>query len=195
MKLGIWGLLASMSLLPSICSGAALPGTEPPPFKFPGATYLYELEDFEDQGSIEKRTNVQVCQYVGVAANCVTIAVGLQQIVMTFATAIKQLSDEKSCATVSGTAAGGKVKYRYYATGRNCDTAAELKTIAGALEHHLKTETDGELCRTECLDLTHSGTWNGYLLMGPANHFESDMYCGPKLPFKSCDSGGKNDLH
>lgn len=27
---------------------------------------------------------LKVCQYVGVAANCVTIAVGLQQIVMTF---------------------------------------------------------------------------------------------------------------
>lgn len=61
--------------------------------------------------------------------------------------------------------------------------------------HYFKNQNSGKLCRTECLDLTHGGTWDGYLLIGPASHFDSNMYCGPKLPFKHCDSGGKEDVH
>ena len=61
----------------------------------------------------------------------------------------------------------GGFECRYQVIGGNCDTTAELETISGAIEHHLKTVENGQLCSTDCLDLTHGGTWNGFLLIGP----------------------------
>ncbi|TGO50265.1 hypothetical protein BELL_1830g00010 [Botrytis elliptica] len=84
------------------------------------------------------------------------------------------------------------VSWVYYATGRNCDTAAEAKTIQKAIKHQL---TNGNSpCSTECLDLTRSGAWSGFLLIGPTNSFDGTMYCGPSLSIGSCTSGGKNGL-
>lgn len=73
------------------------------------------------------------------------------------------------------------ISWVYYATGRNCDTTAEASTIQGAIKHHLQTTDGSKLCGTECLDLTHSGTWSGYLLIGPTSSFKSTTYCGPVL--------------
>ncbi|QPC77963.1 hypothetical protein HYE68_008715 [Fusarium pseudograminearum] len=201
MMLEIGQLLTLTFLLHGTCSGFVIRDTEEVSIYYPDATFQYVLEDFEVangmDSSLQERTNVRVCEYPSVQhlANCVAIVSSLQSMGIALGNAIKTLSKSNSCETVSGTAGNGKVKYRYYATGRHCDTTAEASTIAGAIEHHLKHVSGGKLCRTECLDLTHGGTWNGYLLIGPASKFESDMYCGPKLPFTSCDSGGKGDLH
>jgi hypothetical protein len=109
----------------------------------------------------------------------------------TVATEIKDLSNQRSCATFTGQTDG--VTYRYHANGKNCDTTAEQVTIAGAIEHHIKHVDGGKLYGTECLDLTHGGTWDGFLLIGPTYGFDSKMYYGPKLNFGSCNSRGKND--
>lgn len=79
-------------------------------------------------------------------------------------------------------------------TGRHCDTTAEQETIAGAIEHHIKNNGH-KICGTQCLELTHGGTWHGYLLIGPASNFDHKAYCGPKVSFKHCDSGGKGDMN
>ncbi|CAK1363212.1 unnamed protein product [Cercospora beticola] len=78
----------------------------------------------------------------------------------------------------------------------NCDTTAEEKTIERAVLHHIKTTDGSKVCYTECLDLTHGGTWDGYLLIGPSASFDANQYCGPRLSrdsFKDCSSGGKKD--
>lgn len=80
------------------------------------------------------------------------------------------------------------VSWVYHATGRNCNTASEAKTIKRAIKQHLATTDGNSLCSTECLDLTKSATWSGYLLIGPTNNFDSTMYCGPILPVESCAS-------
>jgi hypothetical protein len=61
--------------------------------------------------------------------------------------------------------------------------------------HHLKGQNGGKLCRTECLDLTQGGSWDGYLLIGPASHFDENMYCGPKLPLEHSHLGRNEDVH
>ncbi|KAG7133129.1 hypothetical protein HYQ45_008666 [Verticillium longisporum] len=106
-----------------------------------------------------------VCDYIGIAADYV--GTGLQQILKTFNAVVMNRREKGGCGVVSGSAGDGSVVYRYFPAGHDCDAKAESRTIAGAIEHHLKSLDDGKLCRTECMDLT-------------------DMYCGPKLPFNSC---------
>jgi hypothetical protein len=191
--------LLGTSLLLSTCSAASI-------ISPPDRWIRYDLEVPADMtpdvsisevnmtdGSLVKRLDVKVCQALGAAASCVVIGTGLYHMSSTVATDIKDLSNQKSCATFTGSTDG--VTYRYYANGKNCDTTAEQVTIAGAIEHHIKNVNGGKLCQTECLDLTHGGTWDGFLLIGPRNGFDSSKYCGPKLSFGSCDSGGKKDSH
>lgn len=70
---------------------------------------------------------------------------------------------------------------------KSCDTFAVQATISRAIEHRVRES--GLPLATECLDLTKGNTWNGFLLIGPSNDFDANMYCGPelKLPLKkSC---------
>ncbi|KAF9774441.1 hypothetical protein IL306_007518 [Fusarium sp. DS 682] len=79
-----------------------------------------------------------------------------------------------------------------YSTGRHCNTTAEQETIAGAIKWHVKNH-GSKIDGTQCLKLTHGGTWSGYLAMGPACNFDRSAYCGPGVSFEHCDSGGKGE--
>jgi hypothetical protein len=191
--------LCATSLLLSTCSAASI--ISPPdrwirydlevPMDMTPGLVISEINTTDI--SLAKRQSVRVCQALGAAASCFVIGANLYHLSTTIAKNIKDLSDQRSCGTF--TASMGGVTYRYHANGKNCDTTAEEATIAGAIEHHIKNVNGGKLCATECLDLTHGGTWDGFLLIGPRDGFDSSKYCGPKLSFGSCDSGGKNDLH
>lgn len=162
---------------------------------FPDKWVQYDLEmpinANSSSAGLERRQNVKICQAIATAAACVTIGSSLYSLSGSMAQTIKDASNLRSCGTFSATSYG--ISYRYQANGKNFDTTAEQATIAGAIEHHLQTVNNGVLCNTECLDLTHSGTWDGYLLIGPANNFDSSVYCGPSLSFNTCTNGGKND--
>ncbi|KAH7251039.1 hypothetical protein BKA59DRAFT_523973 [Fusarium tricinctum] len=152
----------------------------------------YRLEGYSDEqgnsaSALEKRRNVNVCRFINTVASCTVIAANGFSLVKTIVNQIRNAANHKSCGEFTGTAAKGK------SAGGDCDTTAEEKTIAGALEDHLKQFGD-PLCENQYLNLTHSGTWNGYLLIGPADGFDSKVYCGTKLNFDHCTSGGKNDL-
>ncbi|KAJ7094094.1 hypothetical protein C8R44DRAFT_749616 [Mycena epipterygia] len=58
------------------------------------------------------------------------------------------------------------LRWRYTATGSNCDTTAQLTTIRGAIDAFLKESVEGQ-CRNVCLQMTHGGTWIGYLSVSP----------------------------
>ncbi|CAG7562050.1 unnamed protein product [Fusarium equiseti] len=140
------------------------------------------LESYEHSGNttaaLEKRRNVDICQFIATTAACTVIADNGIRLV-------KAIARPKISLTK-------RILISLLAAGGDCDTIAEEKTIAGALEDHLKQYGD-PLCETRCLNLTHGGTWNGYLLIGPADDFDSSAYCGPKLDFDHCTSGGKYD--
>lgn len=191
--------LLGTSLLLSTCSAANI-------ISPPDRWIRYDLEVPADmtpdvsiaevngtETALVKRKQVKVCQALGRAASCIGMESGVHRICDSIATRIKDLSNAHDCVTVTGSISG--VSYRYYANGANCDTTAERSTIAGAIEHHIKHVNGAKLCQTECLDLTHGGTWNGYLLIGPTNGFDSSKYCGPNLGFGSCDAGGKKDFN
>ncbi|KAL2062387.1 hypothetical protein VTL71DRAFT_6653 [Oculimacula yallundae] len=137
--------------------------------------------------------DVRVCERVlTAAAACVVLINGLSAIAGALGGLIRGLADQHSCGKSYGSLDG--ISWVYYASGSNCDTTAESLTIAGAIKQHLSTVDHSTLCTTDCLDLTHSGTWNGWLLVGPTNNFNTDLYCGPSLSFSTCKSGGKNDI-
>ena len=162
---------------------------------FPDIWVQYDLDipinANSSSAGLERRQDVKICQAIATAAACVTIGNSLYKLAGSMSKTIKDASNLKSCGTFSATTYG--ISYRYQANGKNCDTTAEQATIAGAIEHHLQTVNNGVICNTECLDLTHGGTWDGYLLIGPANNFDSSVYCGPSLSFNTCTNGGKND--
>ncbi|KAJ0141878.1 Uncharacterized protein HZ326_15280 [Fusarium oxysporum f. sp. albedinis] len=180
--------------------------------KMPDSLALYHLEDFESEDSaLEKRRHVTVSLYHGglptvlisvkvceriitITSHCVIIG-GAIKLTWRSGAAIKHASNVKTCSTFTGHAGpNSNLFYRYRSTGRHCDTTAEQETIAGAIEHHIKNHGH-KICGTQCLELTHGGTWHGYLLIGPASNFDHKAYCGPEVSFKHCDSGGKGDIN
>jgi hypothetical protein len=145
-----------------------------------------------DDHLLTKRKQVKVCQALGAPAICQRVENTVNAFSDGIARRAKALSGEHDCSVTSGRISG--VTYYYHAEGGDCSTTAQEVTIAGAIEHHIKNINGGKLCQTECLNLSHGGTWNGYLLIGPTNGFDSSKYCGPKLGFGKCDSGGKKNF-
>jgi len=168
------------------------------PIKTPGSWARYDLEIPVDSTvnktdpTLVKRTDVRVCESKRASGSTCSYLGHIYDTVNFISGHIKDLSNQHNCGSYTGSV--NDISYKYYAAGQNCDTTAEQATIAGAIEHHLKTVDGSQLCDTVCLDLTHGGTWDGYLLMGPRDSFASDAYCGPSLAFDNCDNGGKADF-
>jgi hypothetical protein len=97
-----------------------------------------------------------------------------------------------NCGTVRGSF--NDIQYEYYGSGRNCDTTALQKTIAGAIYHYLAVVEGNKVCGTQCLRLDHGGTWNGYIKFGKDSVFDANAYCGAGLAFSACASGGVNSF-
>lgn len=79
---------------------------------------------------------------------------------------IKTQSDNHSCATISGSVDG--LNYQYSASGRNCDTTAELKTINDAVQKATKYMAHHS-DNVACFKLHHDGTWTGLLQLAAGN--------------------------
>ena len=81
---------------------------------------------------------------------------------------VKTQSDDHVCAVISGNVDG--VHYQYSASGRNCDTTSEQKTIDAAVKKGL-VFMQNEQVNDACFQLTHGGTWRGLLQLavGKAN--------------------------
>ncbi|KAJ5748780.1 uncharacterized protein N7511_010476 [Penicillium nucicola] len=87
-----------------------------------------------------------------------------QAVILGIANQMYQKSQAGSCSSVTGTIEdynGVSYSYYFYASGRNCDTTAEIKTMVTALDD----AWDG-LGSTSalCMTMQHgSGTWRGHL--------------------------------
>lgn len=99
-----------------------------------------------------------------------------------------------NCGAVSGAVAGGRMRYVYSATGRNCDTTSQQRTIEGSLDKAYREIILKDYNSVYCLVLTHQGTWSGYLLIGPNDVWPANLRCG-KSKDGECVSGGINDNH
>ncbi|KAE8358113.1 hypothetical protein BDV27DRAFT_163890 [Aspergillus caelatus] len=142
-------------------------------------------------GTLVTRTNVKACENsIAHRFSCSSISIAAM-FAAQLAGQIYTASRQHDCGTHSGTIDGWR--WEYHATGRHCDTTAQQKTIEGAIYKYLKEVERNKVCGTMCVELTHGGTWKGYLKFGKAENFEASAYCGGKLGFSNCASGGKND--
>lgn len=67
---------------------------------------------------------------------------------------VKGGSDKHDCKAHSGFI--DEANWKVYATGKNCDTSAELETIQGAIAEYLRS-VDDEICGVQCLKMTAGG--------------------------------------
>ncbi|KAH8424308.1 uncharacterized protein LDX57_002060 [Aspergillus melleus] len=141
---------------------------------------------------LETRRPADVCTYIMTASACLNIASYAVGWAKSMGQIIKDLSDSHNCGVIDGTYRD--IRYEFYATGRHCDTTSQQKTIAGAINKYIHKVDNGRLCHTECLRITHGGTYAGWLKVGPKNSFKANAYCGVHLNFDHCISGGNNDI-
>ncbi|KAJ6568641.1 hypothetical protein B0H19DRAFT_845771, partial [Mycena capillaripes] len=116
---------------------------------------------------IEKRTDINDCiKYVQSGSACFDITSNIRTIGSTIATVAYGSSNALDCSVHTGSIDG--VQWRYFGTGpgSECDTSAELKTIRGAIDAFLQDSVQGE-CQEVCLQMTHGGTWTGFLSVSP----------------------------
>lgn len=101
-----------------------------------------------------------------------------QSVIMGLAGTIYQKSVDKSCDPTTGRLTDSQgVTYNYYyeASGRNCDTTAEIKTIVSALDD--AWEGMGSLSAV-CMTLDHGGTWRGLLgVSAMQNDYPAQKLC------------------
>ncbi|KAJ3547871.1 hypothetical protein NM208_g1289 [Fusarium decemcellulare] len=94
---------------------------------------------------------------------------------------ISSISKKKPCGTFSGYAgSNNEIRYTFRSNLRDCDTSFEQDNIARALKHQI-VDRGNKICETQCLDLTGKSEWDGYLLIGPTEGFDEQMYCSPWL--------------
>ncbi|KAL4778282.1 hypothetical protein BJX76DRAFT_362885 [Aspergillus varians] len=181
-------------LLPAVTS-MALQSTEPHhwmAFDNMDTRTDLDVDAFLDENDItlDARTPIKVCESMFEWPQCSHIDYG-KEIARSLAAIIKGKSDDRDCTELS--AAVGSFKFKYYTTGRNCDTTAQEKTIAGAIYKYFRS-IHFNMCGTACLRMSHGGTWNGWLRLGGYNNI-NDMYnCNDGLNFGDCVSGGNNDI-
>ncbi|KAJ6517861.1 hypothetical protein DFH09DRAFT_1332065 [Mycena vulgaris] len=151
------------------------------------------LESFEPNATTphEKRLSVKDCfKVIGAVNQCFELGNNLRPIGSSIATFILGRFKAHDC-TIHGASIGG-LQWRYSATGRNCDSTAQLKTIRGAIDAFLKDHVDGK-CGNVCLKMTHDGTWTGYLSVTPVGA-PAPVNCGADS-FDSCvEHGSGSDL-
>lgn len=78
-----------------------------------------------------------------------------------------------------------------WASGGDCGTTAEQKTIAGAIDAVFRSLEGYWDCYIYCITITHGGTWTGTLLIG-TNEKAQYASCGGQ--FKVCYDEGCGGL-
>lgn len=186
-----------------------------PSLKLTDHTAHIDLANFEERAdglserSLEKRRVVDICiagpaqagKYFAAPAQdqtanassigvCVAIGAVIAQVALGIAALVKTDSNANDCNAHSGSIDG--VTWKVYATGRSCDTTAQLNTIQGAVTKYLEKQNKN-VCGVHCLKLTHGGTYAGYVTIAPAGTSLNSYYCGGFSSFGNCVSGGDND--
>jgi hypothetical protein len=103
---------------------------------------------------------------------------------------LKNNSNAKDCKVHEGSI--DNVHWRAYATGANCDTTAQIRTIEGAMQKYIEKQ-DREVCGVTCLKFSHGGTYVGYVTIAAKGTKLDGYYCGQSNRFGNCVSGGEDD--
>ena len=103
---------------------------------------------------------LSITEKAAILSNGAAIIQSVAATIAAIASTIKDASDNKSCAVISGNING--VQYQYSASGRNCNTTSQEKTIKAAVDRAI-TFMKNQNVDAACFQLTHGGTWKGLL--------------------------------
>ncbi|KAJ5919249.1 hypothetical protein N7466_010192 [Penicillium verhagenii] len=103
-----------------------------------------------------------------VSRDVIVVAAGATSAIAAVVGWVQSDSSQNSCAKKggSGQSDNGQQKYNFQywvtTTGKNCDTTAQTKTVAAALDDAWD-QVHKYNYDWACIDLTHGGTWHGHL--------------------------------
>ncbi|KAJ5772414.1 hypothetical protein N7520_002943 [Penicillium odoratum] len=103
-----------------------------------------------------------------VARDVIVVASGASSAIAAIVVWAKSDSAANSCAPKIGTGVsdngGQKYNFKYWVTttGKNCDTTAQTKTVAAAIDDSWD-QVHKNNYDWACLDFGHGGTWHGHL--------------------------------
>ncbi|KAJ8128189.1 hypothetical protein O1611_g5447 [Lasiodiplodia mahajangana] len=182
-------LYASAYLAPA--SAHLLPSRRDLDLRLEGKRAAHVVGTMELDGDLEKRRVVDYCVADPARSGvCVALSGVVSAVAFGIASILKSDSDANDCTAHSGQV--DDIHWSVFANGSHCDTTAELGTIAGAMANYLRTQNQS-LCGVHCIKMTHGGTWQGYVTLGPAGEPLDNYYCGSAYSFGDCGSGGKSD--
>ncbi|KAJ5577662.1 uncharacterized protein N7459_006626 [Penicillium hispanicum] len=117
-----------------------------------------------DATSLEKRTGISVSQSSKKSGSTKFSAPNeSQKVILGLANEIALKSQDQNCDPVTGRLTdfnGVTYNYYYEASGRNCDTTAQMKTIVSAIDD---AWNGMDSLSAVCMTLDHGGTWRGHL--------------------------------
>ncbi|KAI1398104.1 hypothetical protein F4819DRAFT_498976 [Hypoxylon fuscum] len=152
---------------------------------------MAERGDMDALSDLEKRRAMDYCyKSLHGAIGCTGLLLGGAGLGASLAGLIKGGSNANDCQL--HVAALDGISFTFRAEGRNCDTTAEQKTIQGAINNFID-DVKSTLCGVDCLQLSHGGTWTGYVTIAAEGYDASNFYCGAQNSWPTCGSGGKND--
>lgn len=103
-----------------------------------------------------------------VTRDVIIVAAGASSAIAAVVGWVQRDSSQNSCSPIggSGQSDNGAQKYNFKywvtTTGKNCDTTAQTKTVAAALDDAWD-QVHKYNYDWACIDLTHGGTWHGHL--------------------------------
>ena len=116
--------------------------------------------------NLEKRVDIHACvAWVTGFSQCLEMNNGFFTDIWEIAACMKRRAGWNDCNLHCGQI--GSVHYKYWNAGGDCDTTAQVKTIAGAIDAVFKNESGKWLCNTYCITMRHGGTWTGHLKISP----------------------------
>lgn len=128
-------------------------------------------------------------------SNCQNIYLAAEDIAEQIGDQVYTDYTNNDCGLHSGSI--GDIYYTVYATttGGDCRSTAELATVQGALYNLIQTQfVNDELCGSQCIKLSHGGTWTGWLAISTSQSALSSFQCGSSVGVPNCGDCGEECL-
>ncbi|CCF58139.1 hypothetical protein KAFR_0D04920 [Kazachstania africana CBS 2517] len=153
----------------------------------------FDMNVFNTTTDLFKRRNVDICwKKLFTDSVCTAVTNYATEAVTNIAHAVYVRAHAGTCGVSEGSSAG--VYYKYWASSGHCASTVEEKTIDGAVQWGFdEWVTNGSMCATYTLSLSHGGSWLGYLVLGPS---ASVWFTTTSVPSSSsCYSKGCGTAH
>ncbi|CAM9022546.1 unnamed protein product [Wickerhamomyces anomalus] len=147
-----------------------------------------------DGSSLPKREDAHVCLAKKNLKDCVSGGNDIRSVGDGIATVISSrdgICGNTGIQSVPGVT--GDIYMKYQSTGKGCHTTAKPRTISGAIKKWISTQSEGQVCKSQCIKITHGGYWTGYVAFGNNKDAVKNVKCDSSIGRVSrCSKGGVN---